>query len=175
MKLIEAMKQIKELVRKQADLRDKIGVYCAHLSLETPVYGEETRDTVKGWLQSHEDIAKEIVRLKVAIQRTNLATVVTIKLGDVSVSKRIAEWILRRGNDKIPGLANADREAWAKLTDRNLREGIGKNSLGAELEIRIVRNFDPKTRDQKIELYRSEPSAIDAALETVNAITDLLE
>lgn len=170
MKLIEAMKKCKDLARKAEDLRGKVSVHCAHMSFETPTYGDKQRDQVREWLQSHSDICKEILRLRVAIQRTNLQTPVKIDLGGVSVEKSIAEWIHRRRD-----LANMDKEAWAKLTDRGLKEGVGKNTLGESFEARIVRNFDPSERDKKLELYRSEPSTIDATLEVVNAVTDLIE
>ena len=76
MKLIEAMKQIKDLQRKAEDLRKKIAVHCVDMSYETAVYPDQ-RAQVGSWLQAHGDIVKEILRLRVAIQRTNLATPVT--------------------------------------------------------------------------------------------------
>ncbi len=175
MKLIEAMKQLTALARKQDDLREKIGVYCTHTTLDTPVYGDKTTETVSGWLQSHEDLSQEIARLKVAIQRTNLLTLVTITLGGKSVTKSIAEWIVRRGGKDKRGLAHSDQAAWAKLTDRSLQGGFMKTSQGDPVEVKLVRNFDPLARDQKISLYRDEPGLIDAAMEIVNATTDLIE
>jgi len=169
-KLIEGMKKLKDLVRKAEDIRGKIAVNCAHLSMETPTYGEKQREQVREWLQAHEDIAKEMLRLRVAIQRTNLQTPVSIELGDKAVSKSIAEWIHRRRD-----LAKLDLDAWSKLGDKGMKEGFGKNSLGENVEVRIVRNYDPKERDAKMEMYRSEPMVIDATLEVTNAITDLIE
>ena len=170
MKLIEGMKKLKDLVRKAEDIRGKIAVNCSHLSMETPTYGEKQREQVREWLQAHEDIAKEMLRLRVAIQRTNLQTPVSIELGDKAVSKSIAEWIHRRRD-----LAKLDLDAWSKLGDKGMKEGFGKNSLGENVEVRIVRNYDPKERDAKMEMYRSEPMVIDATLEVTNAITDLIE
>lgn len=170
MKLIEAMKQIKNLQRKRDDLRGKISTQCAHLSFETPTYGDKQRDTVRGWVQSSEDIGKEILRLRVAIQRTNILTMVKVELGGVTVEKSIAEWIHRRRD-----LAKADEQTWAALTDRGLKEGTGKTTTGDTFEAKIVRNFDPAERDTKLELFRSEPMTIDSTLEVVNAITDLIE
>lgn len=170
MKLIEGMKKLKDLSRKAEDIRGKIAVNCAHLNIETPTYGDKQREQVCEWLQAHEDIAREMLRLRVAIQRTNLQTQVSIELGGKTVNKCIAEWIHRRRD-----LAKLDAEAWAKLGDKGLKEGFGKNSMGEAIEIRIVRNFDPKGRDTKLELYRSEPMMVDATLEVVNAVTDLIE
>ena len=170
MKLIEAMKKCKDFARKAEDIRGKIAVNCAHLSVETPTYGDKQRDQVREWLQAHEDILKDTLRLRVAIQRTNLQTPVSIELNGKAVSKTIAEWIHRRRD-----LAKSDAEAWSKLGDKGLKEGYGTNSLGERIEVKLVRNFDPKERDSKLELYRSEPMTIDATLEVVNAVTDLIE
>lgn len=167
MKLIEAMKGIKDLARKADDLKAKVKQYCADLDYETPTY-EDQRAQVASWIQAHTDILREILRLRVAVQRTNLATSVTITLGGVAVTKTIAEWIHRRRD-----LAESDRAMWASLTDRNLREGLVQTSAGGQKEVKIRRYYDPKQRDEKIELYRSEPQVIDATLEVVNAVTDL--
>jgi hypothetical protein len=179
-KIIQALKKIEDLYVKQSDLRRKISIHCAHRSNESPPYGDQTRTTVSGWLQSHEDISTEIIRLQLAVQRTNHLTMVTMELGGQHVTHCIAEWIIRRGSKNNTGhgkagLANSDREAWAALTDRNLQEGFVQDSQGQKVEVKIVRNFDPAARDKKIELYRSEPSIIDSTLEVVNAVTELIE
>jgi hypothetical protein len=169
MKLIEAMKKIKDLQRKAEDLRTKVGVHCADVTVETPLYTDQ-RKQVSEWLQAHSDILKEILGLREAIQRTNLETRVTITLGDHAVTKSIAAWIHRRRD-----LATLELEAWKKLTDRGLKEGILETSQGQRTEVKIRRYYDAKERDTKIELYRSEPHVIDATLEVTNAVTDLIE
>lgn len=168
MKIIEAMKKIKDLQKKAEDLRGKIGVHCADQSHETPLYPDQ-RKQVAEWLQSHADIMREILGLRVAIQRTNIATEVTINLGEKAVTKSIAEWIHRRRD-----LAKLDLEAWSKLGDRGLREGNIQTTQGQVVEVKIRRYFDPLERDRRIDLYRSEPNTIDATLEVTNAITDLV-
>lgn len=169
MKLIEALKQIKDLQRKAEDLREKVGHHSSHLSHETPVYPDQ-KGQVSEWIQAHRDILKEVLRLRVAIQATNLATDVTIELGGKAVTKSIAAWIHRRRD-----LANADEAMWRQLTDRNLKEGIMKQSTGEEVQVKIVRCYDPAERDKSIDLFSSEPSLVDARLEVVNAVTDLIE
>ncbi len=169
MKLIEALKKKKELLRKADDLKGKIGTYCVHMSYETPTY-EDQKSQVREWIQAHTDIIKEIEHLQVAILRTNLMTDVTIILGDNSVTKPIAAWIIRRRE-----MAGQDLSCWQKLTDKNLKEGLFRNSQQQEIVAKIVRCYDPVERDRNCELYRSEPSTIDSTLETVNAVTDLIE
>lgn len=170
MKLIQAMKQIKDLQKKADDLRAKISLNSAHMSFETPTYGDKQRDQVREWVQSCLDISKEVLRLRVAIQKTNIVTFVKIELGGKAIEKSIAEWIHRRRD-----LAELDRLTWAKLTDKGLKEGIVTNTMQQQIEAKRILNFDPAERDTNVELYRSEPSIIDATLETVNAVTDLIE
>lgn len=169
MKIIQAMKQVKDLNRKADDLLAKIKQHSADLDFETPLYPKQA-EVVSGWVQAHGDIVKEIERLRLAIQLTNLQTPVTIELGGKQITKPIAAWIHRRRD-----LAKMQETAWRGLTDRNLKEGSVKNSQDVVIEVKIRRYYDPTQRDNMIELYRSEPSTIDATLEVVNAVTDLIE
>ena len=170
MKIIEAMKQTKDLVRKREDLNAKIGEHCADLSIHTPPYKDQAA-TVKGWLQGCEDISREILRLRYAIQRTNIDTNVTIELGGKHVTKTIAEWIHRRRD-----LAQMDGKTWAQLSDRGLKDQVIRPSTegGEPTEVKVRRYFSVEERDEKRELYASEPSMIDGRLEVVNAVTDLV-
>lgn len=170
MKLIQAMKQLKDLAVKAEDLRDKVSKFSADLTIETATYPDQRRQ-VSEWIQSHSDVLKEILRLRFLIQKTNIQTPVTIELDGKQVTKTIAEWIHRRRD-----LAKLELDMWAKLTDRNLKEqNIQTTPGGAVTEVRIRRYYDPQDRDNKMESYRREPSVIDATLEVVNATTDLLE
>jgi hypothetical protein len=170
MKIIEAMKAVKANKEKITDLSKRIAQSSANLSNETPLYGDDTATKITGWLQSIHDTGAENVRLLTAIARTNMNTSVTITLGGVNISKTIAEWVWRRRE-----YADLDRMAWQTLSDRQLRETRQVNSQGQAVDIKIVRHFDPAVRDNKIDLYRQEPHLIDAALEVVNATTDLIE
>lgn len=170
MKIIEAMKQLKELAIKAEDLRSKVGEHCADLTISTPTYSDQRAQVAK-WIQAHSDIMKRIGELRVALQRTNLATMVTIELDGKQVTKSIAAWVHRKRD-----LSNHEFSMWSKLTDRSLKEqNLQTTPGGAVTEVRIRRYFDPAERDTKRDLYRSEPSKIDGALEVVNATTDLME
>jgi hypothetical protein len=172
MKIIEAMKKLKQLQVKAADLRALVLKNHADMSHENPVYGTEQqqRDRVAEWVQSHHDTVQEIARLRVAIQKTNLATNVTIEIGGKQVSKSIAEWIHRRKD-----LAKLDLDLWSQFNDRNLRDGYLPTSGGEKTETKVRRYYDPSVRDAKLAVYKSEPGVIDGHLEVVNAVTDLLE
>lgn len=169
MKLIEAMKEVKALKLKCEDLRKKVAQYCVRASFETNTYPDQAAQ-VKEWLQSHSDSVKRVAKLSVAIQRTNLMTEVEIELCGVKVKHSIAEWILRRRE-----LANLEMQAWSQLTDKGIKEGQIKQSDGSVMEIKAVRFYEPALKDAKVEAYRTEPGIIDRTLETINAITDLIE
>lgn len=171
MKIIQAMKKVKELLVKAEDLRKKVGNNCAHLDMDKPEY-DNPKQTISGWIQAYEDILKEVLGLRIAIQRTNLQTMVEIELGGKTVKKTIAEWIHRRRD-----LAKQQMSIWQSLTDRGLQSGFRKASTGEgdSVRVEVVRNFEPTVRDEKVELYRSEPMTIDSTLEVVNAVTDLVE
>jgi hypothetical protein len=175
MKIIEAMKQIKDLLRKAADLREKIQNYAADMSINTPTY-ENQRAKVDGWLQAHDDVLKEIEHLRVSITRTNVLTLVAIDIGGKKVTKPIAGWIQRRKD--LAGLA---KTAWSGLNQLEktgkVREATINNPATDEpnTEIKIRRYYDPELRDKRVEMYSAEPAAIDGRLEVVNAVTDLVE
>jgi len=166
MKIIEALKQTKDLQKKADDLREKVAHHSAYMNVETPVYPDQKKQ-VSQWIQSHSDIMKEILRLRVAIQKTNIETVVGIQLNGKTVNKSIAEWIHRRRD-----LANYEEKMWRSLTDKNLKEGFFGES---QTKVEIIRCYDPIIRDENILMYQTEPSIIDANLEIVNATTDLIE
>lgn len=169
MKLIEAMKKVKELQMKADDLKNKVAQYCAISTIETPTYADQKRQ-ISEWIQAHSDILKLVLRLRVAIQKTNLETDVAIEIGGKQVTKTIAEWIHRRRD-----LAHNELAIWNKLTDRGIKEGLANGPSGTPIEVKIVRFYDPSERDNKRDIYTSEPSIIDARLEVINAITDLIE
>ncbi|MFW9872352.1 MAG: hypothetical protein ACFFG0_04555 [Candidatus Thorarchaeota archaeon] len=169
MKLIEALKKIKELQKKAEDLRDLVKNNCVRSSFESDKYSGQAKK-VEGWIQAHSDILKEILKLRVSIQKTNIETRVDIDLGGKVISKSIAEWIHRRRD-----LVNEELKMWNCLTDRGIKEGIGRGPTGDPIEIKIVRFYDPSERDNKKQLYSSEPMIIDSKLEVINATTDLIE
>lgn len=173
MKIIQAMKQLKDLQVKAEDIRKKVGQYCADMTYETPTYGSVEAQTqqIRDWLQSHTDIVKEMARLRTAIQRTNMITEVPIDLGGMTVTKTIAEWIHRRRD-----LAAMEQEMWTALgrKETSMREGTVQTSTGDKVDAKIRRYYDPKRRDEMVALYRGEPMTIDANLEVINAVTDVI-
>lgn len=168
MKIIEALKQIKDLTRKADDLRDKVRSHCADMDYEAPLYPDQ-KAQVSQWLQAHRDVVKNIGDLKFSIQKTNINTFVTINLDGADITKTITEWISRRKE-----LALKEREVWSSLWDKNLKDLRLQQSAGQIIDAKVRRYYDPIERDRRMSSLASEPSIIDGKLEIVNAITDLL-
>jgi hypothetical protein len=170
MKIIEALKKSKDLLRKASDIKDKVKLHCADLDCETPFYPDQ-RKQVSEWVQAYNDILKEVLHLRVSIQKTNINTMVTIELDNKFVTKSIAEWIHRRKD-----LAKLQEEIYVALTDRGLKDSSYKlTATSPETPVKRRIYFDPADRDAKREVLRSEPSKIDSTLEVINAVTDLIE
>lgn len=168
MKIIEAMKKIKANREKVADLQAKIRDNSAHLSHETSPYDSPAKK-VKEWAQSARDLTQESANLLTAISRTNLETSVSVEIAGKVVTKTIAEWVWRRRE-----FARTDRDTFAAMGDRGLKEGHMQSSTGNPIEVKIVRNYDVEIRDRMMAEFSEEPGAIDAALEIANATTDLI-
>lgn len=169
MKLIEALKEVKANQDKIKDIQALIARNSAHLNIYTPEY-EDPKAKVAEWVQSCVDLSKRNIELLLAIQQTNLNTLVKIKLGDNVIEHSIAYWVWRRRE-----YANIDFETFSKLTDKGLQDSkIRTNSDGQTADVKLVRNFDPAQRDKMLLIYKSEKAAIDAALEVANATTELV-
>jgi len=175
MKLIEAMKNVKSTLRKMEDLRKKITKYCSDLDYMAPIYGnvDEQKKKIAEWLQSHHDLALQLTTLKANIQKTNLATPVTIKVGNNDITRPIAEWVIRRREIvdleilAVSALqeTNMDTPAY-RLVSRN-------NDQMKDAKIRLY--FVAEERDYVLEILRSEKEMIDKALEIVNVNTELID
>jgi small-conductance mechanosensitive channel len=169
MKIIEALKKIKDNERKLDDLIQKVKLYSADMDYETPVY-QDQRGQINSWLQCYEDIVKDIEMLRFLLQKTNIQTQVTINLDGKDITKSIAQWIQRRKE-----LAKREKMVYDALTDRNLRDLKVQQSAGQIVDAKVRRYYDPLVKDKKTSALASEPSIIDSKLETINAITDLAE
>lgn len=169
MKIIEALKQLKDLERKARDLTDKIGKHCADMDYEQPIYSDQ-RTQIQSWLQSQRDVVREICRLKFCIQKTNVNTRVVIVLDGNNVERSITEWIERRRT-----LAALERQAWQALNNRGLKDLRLQQSAGQIVDAKVRYYYDPVQRDRMVEALSAEPALINAKLEIINATTDLME
>jgi hypothetical protein len=185
MKIVQAIKAIKDIQKQIDDLMEKVHTYSSDEDDQNPVYGSVEAQTaqISAWMQAIRDLNAEIERLDYCIKKTNVATLVTIKLGDKEITKPIASWIKRgqssigkRGNKRL-SLAESDLKAWQCLRENTGRTEtkVTKGKAGEDIVVKFRRYWDPKERDKMTKLYASEPSIIDGVLEEVNATIDLIE
>jgi hypothetical protein len=157
------------------DLRKKISMYCADLDCMQATYGDadSQKKKVSEWLQMHHDLALNLTKLKKDIQRTNLETNVTIKIGDEPVTRTISEWVIRRRE-----IIDFEIQSYSILSDRGLSD---KSMLVRGLDTDKVKQarvrfyFDASERDKQLELLKTEKESIDKVLEIANATTDVIE
>lgn len=169
MKIIEALKKIKELYKKAEDIRGKVSKYCVKMSFEQDRY-ENQGEQVKSWIQAHRDIILEIESLRERVAKTNLQTEVTIEVGHNKITKSIHSWISRRRD-----LVGLEMTCWQQLDDKGMNDQKIRLTNGDVQEITVVRFFDYKDKDAKLNDLREELSQIDGKLEIVNATTDILD
>ena len=170
MKIIEAMKQVKDLLRKAEDLRGKAAKHAADMTIHKPVYDNQ-HEIIAGWIQAHHDIMLEIERLRTAITRTNIQTDVTIEIGDKKITKPISAWIQRRKD-----LAAFDHKAWMMLGELERRGDVKEATIHApggtgeyNTEIHVRRYYDPKEGYQAMDVaWRSDEFMLEPQRITVH-------
>jgi hypothetical protein len=175
--IVGGMKLRKRLIEKAADLRQKINAHHARLDNTSPTYKTDEAQTkvVAGWLQAHRDITALMEAISLSIQETNLKTKVEVVLDNKPITKSVAAWVLRRRE-----LAPLDLQAILQLNDAPENRGLRELSMADPNDktklnvVKVVRHYDVVNRDKMKDLFAHEPSRIDAALETINATTELV-
>lgn len=169
MKIIEALKELKLNLKKIDDITKRIALNSARKSFETSPYPDPAKQVID-WLSSIKGLSQRNAELTLAIARTNAATMVTIELQGVAVTKSITEWIYRRKVGSVVEL-----KAWAALTNRNLKDEQIRQTDGTILDSKVALHYDQAQRDTIVDALTAEPTLIDTRLEIVNAVTELME
>lgn len=179
MKLIEALKNLKTIEKRIDKNCEQIKEYAAYVSGETPAFEteERQRQEVQSLVQANLDLEKEYIRLKRAIEHTNLLTKVVIGSKEYTIS----ELITIKGATK--GKAGAGRFRLNTYNALHPQKALTRlqqvfNQRGG---------IDPTNPAKVVPLYREEDknkalrdwdeflSAIEGKLEVVNAETDLAQ
>jgi len=100
MKIIEALKNLKTIQKRMEKNCQDISQYCAYVSTETPAFETEDkqREHVKSLVQANLDLEKEYLRLKKAIELTNLNVTVTIGTRTLTITELMS---IRRVMEKF--------------------------------------------------------------------------
>ncbi len=169
MKLIEALKQLKYLMKKAEDYRRNASQYSADMEFDQPPF-PDMKMKVAEYMQGHSDLIREINHLRYRLQKTNVLTQVTLQLHGKAVTKSIYEWIQRRKE-----LADLELKAWQGLTDKGLTDRLYQQTNGASAPMKMRRYYDPVEKERRVAELKLEPVLIDSALEIANCQYDLVE
>jgi hypothetical protein len=171
MKLIEGMKKLRLIEKKMDQNAVRIGEYASSLSTEKPHFESEDkqRKEVCSLIQANEDLVKEYLKLKLAIERTNLLTEVELEGNTYKISELLA---IRR--KLAHGMINTlnqltDAAGRAKLSMYGSRIGSS-----GEKGPYVVRFYDEKEKNEQLRKWQDLYEAIDIRLETINATTELV-
>ena len=171
MKIIEALKNL-QIIQKRIDKNcQQIREYCSYLNVEVPAFEtpERQKQEVDSLIQANLDLEKEYLRLKLAIEHTNLITKVTIGGFVYTISELVS---IRR----IVGKFRTNTYA-------SLDPSVSVRRL--QLHLSSKANVDPSNPPKVINLSKEEYknihlrewenfiAQIDGTLEVVNATVEL--
>lgn len=170
MKIIEAMKELKVILKRINKNTEQIGEYAALPDNERLHFG--TRDNqmkeIKKLIQANADLVQTYLHLKKRIELTNLKTVVDINGARYSISEML---VLKRV------LAKMMTNTFNALNDNKARMRMSSHgSVRSSEKAPIVEKYydeSEKTAGQRAwdDLYH----AIDSRLEVINATTELMD
>lgn len=172
MKIIEAMKELRIIEKKMQRNIKSIGEYSSSLSIYSNIFGSAPKQQkeVKEYIQSSEDLLKMYLKLKQAIEKTNLEIVVEIEGKKYSISELL---VLKRK------LAKVMEETFGALSDQKAKvdlENMNVRMVDKEgKEPTVIRYYDEKYKNEGMKKWRDLYDTIDSKLEIVNATTDLVE
>lgn len=170
MKLIEALKNLKTIEKRIAKNCASIAQYAAYVSVETPAFEtqEKQEQEVGALIQSNLDLEIEYLRLKKAIETTNLAINVSILGKEYTISELIT---IRR----VAGQFRKSTYAALNTTQAVSRmQQFYNKGVDAVNPPRVVTVYNEKAKNKILADWEDFTSAIDGRMEVVNAETELL-
>lgn len=169
MKIIEAMKELKVILKRMNKNKELINEYAALPDNERLHFGSKDNQAkeIKKLIQANIDLAKNYLNLKSRIEYTNLMTKVEIDGKEYTISEML---VLKRV------LAKMVIQTYNALNDSQASMRIRSSSRASSEKNPVIEKFydeSEKTAGQRKwdDLYHS----IDSRLEVVNATTELLE
>lgn len=166
MKLIEAMKELKLIIKKMESNNEQVVKLSSILSNEKPLVGssiEDQKKEVNALIQSNEDLFDNYLKLKLAIEKTNTTTSVTIN--DKTLT--ITEWLTFRRNA-------SEASRIYLLVNTSAAQGRLSRINNSDKTIEVLPCFDEKIINTKKMEMIDILGKIDWTLEVVNATTDLV-
>jgi len=170
MKVVVALKELNLILKKMTTTDVRITEISAHLSNEVPRLGSEQAhmDKMKELTQSNLDLAERYLALKRALDKTNLATSVTI----TGKTYTVTDLLNLRRKLGTPIIAT-----FQSMNDEDARRRVGhatSSRVQGDAPITVVRYYDDDKRYEAIAEWQEFLGHIDGKLEVVNAVTDLI-
>lgn len=176
MKLIEALKNLKTIEKRIEKNSAQIPEYAAYVNTENPHFetAEKQETEVAALVQSNLDLASEYLRLKTAIEYTNLNTKVTIGTRTHSIS----ELITLRGAKNRPGTGRFAMGTYGSLHPQRavgrLQQTYNRpGGVNITEPPKVVLAYREEDKQKALRDWEEFLSAIDGKLEVVNAETEL--
>lgn len=169
MTITEAMKKLRVIEKRMADNIKSITTYASSVSTEKPLFENEAvqKKEVAGLIQANDDLLSEYLHLKKRIEATNLQ--ITAEIGGVKYLISDLLVIKRK-------LANIMVNTYRALDDsvgeqRKASSGAGPDGSRPH----VVRYYDERVKNEGLRRWQDLYDNIDSRLETINALTDLVE
>lgn len=169
MTVTEAMKRLRIIEKRMQANCVSISTYSSSVSTEKPLFETETiqKKEVAGLIQANGDLLNEYLYLKKRVEETNLRT--TVEIGGVSYIISDLLVIKRK-------LAQTMVRTYRALNDeqgerRKSSTGIGPDGASPH----VVRFYDEKVKNEGLRKWQDLLDNIESRLETINALTDLVE
>lgn len=168
MKIIEAMKKLKVIEKRMDHNNVKIQEYASYISTEKLPFGDEEtqKEEVNKLLQSNKDLMNEYLKLKQAIERTNLSIEVNLDGQVYTISELL---ILKR--KMCQKMLMTYESLHTKHSEMRLRNA---SPIGGERPI-VGRLYDESTKNEGLRKWSDLYENIDSRLEVINATTDIIE
>lgn len=169
MKLIEALKNLTTIQKRMAKNNEDLTKYCSYVSTEVLPYEteEKQRGEVARLLQANHDLQAEYIRLKIAIEHTNLGTRVKFTSGEYSIAELITirrtTGALHRATYKALNIAPALTRLQATM----------RTGVEATNPPKVIPLYSQPEADKVLRDWDEFLDTIDARLEVVNAETEL--
>lgn len=171
MKLIEALKNLKTIEKRVEKNCAQITEYCAYVSVETPHFETQEKQTqeVASLIQANRDLTTEYLRLKSAIEVTNLNTSVTIGERTHSVSELVT---IRRVCGKF--VANTLNALTPRIATTRLQQAFNRpGGINITEPPKVIAAYREEDKNKALREWEEFTSSIDGRLEVVNAETEL--
>lgn len=169
MKIIEALKKIKNLDRKIEKNKERISKWCSFIDIDLvekggtpePTYGPED---IRRMMQQNYDWFWEKARIRHRLHKTNLVTKAFFDGAEYNIDQ-----LLCLQNIVLP----QEIAQWKSLRRKEKSGGYGRRD---ELTAgRVVLQYNPRERDMHIEKVEDTAARLDELLDKLNLETDLVE